>query len=94
MRAGFVVTFRNDEFLQIVGEHFGEALNAPEFLGLDDDEARTHFLRSRVPLATVKDPAARAAACRALGAFEADLGVDVSDCGEALAAPSATLEGH
>lgn len=91
VRAAFVATFRNDEFLQFAGEHFQETLNEHAFQTLDDDAARTRYLRSRMPLLTVNDPAARGAVCRAVDAFKADLGFEISDCG---GAPTATLDGH
>ncbi len=85
VRAAFVVVFGNSEFLAAAGFHFQETLNEPGFLKLEDDDARTRYLRNRVPSATVADPTTRAAACRALDEVAADLSVEVPDCFEAKA---------
>lgn len=94
VRAGFVAAYQNAEFLQSVGTQFGEALSAPEFLKLEDDDARTRYLRSHVPSETVRDPAARAAACRTISAFRADLGVEISDCSGVEGTAAAHAEAH
>lgn len=86
VRAGFVAAYQNASFLQSAGTQFGEALNAPEFLKLEDDEARTRFLRSSVPSETVKDPTARLEACRVLAGMSADLGIEITDCSGRLPA--------
>ena len=80
VRAGFVAAYQNRAFLQRAGTAFGEALSASEFSELTDDEARTRYLRRRVPSATVMDPVARAAACHVLVSFKAELGLEISDC--------------
>ena len=80
VRAGFVVVFGNSEFLEAAGFHFQETLNEPGFLKLEDDDARTRYLRNRLPSATVADPTARVAACRALAEVAADLSFEVPDC--------------
>ena len=85
VRAGFVVVFGNSEFLERAGFHFQEALNQPAFQALADDDARTRYLRTHLPAATVADPLARAAVCRALAEVAGELGVEVSDCAEARA---------
>jgi hypothetical protein len=82
VRAGFVAAFNNREFRQIAGEHFQNTLNEPAFQSLKDDDARTRYLRSHMPAATANDPAARAPVCRVLESFTAELGVEISDCGE------------
>ncbi len=86
VRAGFVVAFNNRELRQIAGEHFQDTLNEPAFVSLKDDDTRTRYLRSHMPVATANDPAARAAACHVLESFTAELGVEISDCGESHAA--------
>jgi hypothetical protein len=86
-RAGFVAAYQNSDFLQSAGAQFSEALSAPEFLSLNDDDARTRYLRNRVPSETVKDAQGRIAACRRLAEMSADLGVEVMDC-SALSAPN------
>lgn len=92
VRAGFLVAFRNSEFLESAGTHFTETLNEPAFQKLDDDEARTRYLRNRMPSETVKDPTARVAACRALAEVSVDIGVEVPDCLEAKVPPVAVPE--
>ena len=92
VRAGFVAAFGNSEFLENVGNHFEETLNEPAFLKLADDEARTRYLRQHIPTATVNDPIARGAACRALVEASADLGVEVPECLKAHKGPAAIPE--
>ncbi len=80
VRSGFLAVFGNDEFLQRVGQRFEEILSEPEFVKLDDDEARTVYLRKRLPAVVIADATARAAACRALADVSTEVGLEVTDC--------------
>ena len=55
-------------------------LDDEAFQKLQDDKAKTAYLREHLAESLRKDPAVQEAICSALAPFSADLGVELTDC--------------
>jgi hypothetical protein len=75
IRAAFVATLGNGVGQERGVEHFRDLLGDPEFKGLGDDEARTAWLRKRLPEEMGKDEQVRKAVCAVLTQYVEDLGL-------------------
>lgn len=87
VQAGFLGAFHTAEVMQRGSEHFGTILEEESFKDLDDDEARTRYLRRRLPEEIAGDAAVKRAVCRTLDRLAADIGLVVDGC-EETEAPS------
>ena len=80
-RAGFVAVFPARKAIQTrTGFYFGNMLDDEAFQKLQDDKAKTAYLREHLAESLRKDPAVQEAICSALAPFSADLGVELTDC--------------
>jgi hypothetical protein len=83
LRAGFIAAFATDTIRPQTGEHFGDILAEPAFKELTSDEARTQYLRRRLPEELRKDPIVREGVCATMSEYGADLGVTLQGCANA-----------
>lgn len=81
-RAGLVVAKGSNKVKQVAQALFFESiLESAEFRVVDNDEARTSYLRVHLPAAVASDPATRIAACEVLARYSAAVGVALDGCG-------------
>jgi hypothetical protein len=83
LRAGFVAAFATDTIRPQTGEHFGDILAEQAFKELTTDEARTQYLRRRLPEELRKDPIVRENVCATMSTYGPDLGVTLQGCADA-----------
>lgn len=80
VEAGFVSSLHNQTFLAQASAIFTAFTTAPELAGLDDDDARTAWLRARVGAAVAREPAVRRSVCETLAQHRDDLGLVIDEC--------------
>lgn len=88
-QAGFLAAFHTVEVREIGSEHFGAIIKEEQFTRLDDDDARTRYLRRRLPEEMSRDATLQPAVCRTLNQIAADIGLVIDEC-EGMEAPPET----
>jgi hypothetical protein len=81
-RAGFLAVFSNRTIVERARDHLGALLESPEYQALEDDQARTSFIRQGLAERLGSDPAVRESACEHLARYRKDLGLVVEGCAQ------------
>jgi hypothetical protein len=92
VRAGYLGAFHTQELMQKASAYFGTILAEGQFTALDNDDARTRYLRRRLPEEIANDAEVKSAVCGTLDDLADELDLVVDGC-DAANAPQPSEQG-